>query len=119
MAVDVILVVVAAIAVCGVTLWQRLPRHASAASNPPATAPIHPEFGPGPAAAAPAPAPATEPRRESYYAHAPPNRAKGRPMGWYSVNGDHGDERYWDGRTWTARRQKVSGAWSTVPLGAD
>jgi hypothetical protein len=112
MAVDVILVVVAAIAVCGVTLWRRLQPNASDA---PTTAPIHPEFGPEPAAATPT----VTPQRESYYAHAPPNRAKGRPMGWYSVNGDLGDERYWDGRTWTARRQKVSGTWSTVPVGGD
>jgi hypothetical protein len=40
-------------------------------------------------------------------------------MGWYSVNGDHGDERYWDGGTWTARRKKVAGVWSSVPVGGD
>jgi hypothetical protein len=54
--------------------------------------------------------------RESYYAVAPPSRAKGRPMGWYSVDGSLSDERFWDGRTWTARRQLVGGTWSPVPL---
>lgn len=56
------------------------------------------------------------PPRESYYAQAPPSRAKGRPMGWYSVDGSLSDERFWDGRTWTARRQLVEGTWSSVPL---
>ena len=42
-------------------------------------------------------------------------RAKGRPMGWYSVDGSLSDERFWDGRTWTARRQLVAGTWSPVP----
>jgi hypothetical protein len=68
-----------------------------------------------------APAPHTSPRasappRESYYAQAPPSRAKGRPMGWYSVDGSLSDERFWDGRTWTARRQLVGGSWAPVPL---
>jgi hypothetical protein len=110
MAVVVILaLVVAAAVVAGITRWRRAPRIA------PTTAPIHAEFGPGPEVGAPT----TPPRRESYYAHAPPSRAKGRPMGWYSVNGDHGDERYWDGRRWTARRQKVAGVWSSIPVGGD
>lgn len=109
-AVVILVVVVAAVAVAGITLWRRSQRRASDA---PTTAPIHPEFGPESAAAAPT----VTPRRESYYAHAPPNRAKGRPMGWYSVNGDHGDERYWDGQRWTARRQKVAGVWSSIPVG--
>jgi hypothetical protein len=56
------------------------------------------------------------PPRESYYAQAPPSRAKGRPMGWYSVEGSLSDERFWDGRTWTARRQLVEGTWAPVPL---
>ncbi len=73
------------------------------------------------AAPPPAPAMATAHRapaqaRESYYAVAPPSRAKGRPMGWYSVDGSLSDERFWDGRTWTARRQLVAGTWSSVPL---
>jgi hypothetical protein len=59
---------------------------------------------------------APAPPRESYYAHAPPSRAKGRPMGWYSVEGSFSDERFWDGRTWTARRQLVEGTWAPVPL---
>jgi hypothetical protein len=72
--------------------------------------------------AAPRPAPHAAPHRtqaprgESYYAQAPPSRAKGRPMGWYSVDGSLSDERFWDGRTWTARRQLVEGTWSPVPL---
>jgi len=66
-------------------------------------------------ATAPAHRAATQPR-ESYYAVAPPSRAKGRPMGWYSVDGSMSDERFWDGRTWTARRQLVGGTWSPVPL---
>ncbi len=74
---------------------------ATATARPPATATAH---------RAPAPA------RESYYAVAPPSRAKGRPMGWYSVDGSLSDERFWDGRTWTARRQLVEGSWSAVPL---
>jgi hypothetical protein len=37
-------------------------------------------------------------------------------MGWYSVEGSLSDERFWDGRTWTARRQLVGGTWAPVPL---
>ncbi len=59
---------------------------------------------------------APAPPRESYYAQAPPSRAKGRPMGWYSVEGSLSDERFWDGSTWTARRQLVAGTWAPVPL---
>jgi hypothetical protein len=115
MAVVVILaVVVAAVAVAGVTVWRRSQRNASGAALAPVKSPIHPEFGPEPASAGP-----DEPERESYYAHAPPKRAKGRPMGWYSVDGDHGDERYWDGSRWTMRRQLVAGAWSSIPVGGD
>jgi hypothetical protein len=97
-------------AVARITRWRRSRRP---------TSPIHPEFALGTDTTADVPAAAEPPRRESYYAQAPPSRAKGRPMGWYSVNGDYGDERYWDGRTWTARRQMVAGAWSAVPVGAD
>jgi uncharacterized protein DUF2510 len=114
MAVIVILAVgVAAVVVAGVTLWRRSQRTASGA---PTTVPVHPEFGPDGAAAA---APTAPPPRESYYAHAPPSRAKGRPMGWYSVDGVHGDERYWDGQRWTLRRQQVAGVWSSTPVGGD
>ena len=66
--------------------------------------------------AGPAPAPVPLQASESYYAQAPPSRAKGRPMGWYSVDGSLADERFWDGSTWTARRQLVEGAWAPVPL---
>ncbi len=65
----------------------------------------------------PAPAEAAAPpERESYYVHAPPNRAKGRPMGWYSVDGDLSEERYWDGSRWTAQRRMMEGGWSRVPF---
>jgi hypothetical protein len=75
------------------------------------------ELAPEPAlVTAAAAAPTRAPVRESYYAVAPPSRAKGRPTGWYSVNGNLSDERFWDGRTWTARRQMVSGVWSSVPV---
>lgn len=56
------------------------------------------------------------PTTRSYYAQAPPSRAKGRPMGWYSVDGSLSDERFWDGSAWTARRQLVEGTWAPVPL---
>ncbi len=106
-------VVVAAAAISlGVSLWRR-------SQHRPKT-PIHSEFGPDPYRAA-ATAPAAEPERESYYARASPSNlpTKGRPMGWYSVDGGYDEERYWDGHTWTARRKKVSGAWSAVPVGGD
>ena len=61
-------------------------------------------------------APAAPAPQESYYAQAPPSRAKGRPMGWYSVEGSLSDERFWDGQAWTARRQLVEGSWAPVPL---
>ena len=116
-------VVAAGAIVLGVFLWRRSRHRALAVLGAPAetskaATPIHPEFALQPAGA-PTPTPSAPPARESYYAQAPPSRAKGRPMGWYSVNGDYGDERYWDGRTWTARRQMVAGVWSSVPISAD
>ncbi len=54
---------------------------------------------------------------KSYYAVAPPSNAEGRPRGWYSVNANVPDERFWDGGMWTARRQVVWGVWASVPLG--
>lgn len=119
MAVVLIVVVVAAVALCAVLLWRRSQRNGSSASSTQAATPIHAEFGPGPGPGPAAGDAPSEPPRESYYAHAPPNRAKGRPMGWYSVNGSHGDERYWDGQKWTMRRQMVAGEWSSIPVGGD
>jgi hypothetical protein len=54
--------------------------------------------------------------RESYYVVAPPSKVRGRPMGWYSVEGNLADERFWDGNTWTARRRLINDSWSPVAL---
>jgi hypothetical protein len=87
---------------------------AHSAHSPASTAPRQ---APEPAlAGAVGAAPTAAPVRESYYAVAPPNRAKGRPTGWYSVNGILSDERFWDGGMWSARRQLVEGVWASAPL---
>jgi hypothetical protein len=110
------ILLLAGVAFFAFTFWQR--SHVRRVSGRPAGSEIHPELAPPTSPRAPQPAvtPAKAKPRESYYAVAPPNRAKGRPMGWYSVNGNLTEERFWNGRTWTARRQLVSGAWAPIPL---
>jgi hypothetical protein len=54
--------------------------------------------------------------RDSYFFVAPASKVKGRPMGWYSVEGNLEDERFWNGHTWTARRRLINDAWFPAEL---
>jgi hypothetical protein len=55
--------------------------------------------------------------RGTSFALPSPEPAEGRLTGWQSADGNVPEERFWDGSTWTARRQLVSGVWASVPLG--